>query len=99
MLPDRPALTALRLAAARLPRRPAAHGRAGQPGGVSLMRYVFLLLLLAGCAGVEPDDSGGAVVIGEQRAGFGPVGTIGGRDGVVMQADQWFPGTWFPGRR
>jgi hypothetical protein len=62
------------------------------------MRYVFLLLLLAGCGAIEPSTDSG-IPIGEPRAGFGPVGTIGGRDGVVMQADQWFPGTWFPGRQ
>jgi hypothetical protein len=63
------------------------------------MRVLVLVLLLAGCAAIEPDDSGGGIPIGDHRGGLGASGTIGGRDGVVMQREQWFPEAWFPGRR
>jgi hypothetical protein len=63
------------------------------------MRALLLLLLLAGCAGVVPDDSGGGIPIGDQRGAMGHAGTIGGREGVVMQRELWFPDAGFPGRR
>jgi hypothetical protein len=62
------------------------------------MRWLPLLLLLVGCAAIEPATDSG-IPIGDQRGGMGALGTIGGRDGLVMQREQWFPDAWFPGRR
>jgi hypothetical protein len=62
------------------------------------MRVVLLLLLLAGCSAIEP-ETGGGIPIGEHRGAMGHAGTIGGREGVVMQRELWFPEAGFLGRR